>query len=68
MRGEEIDIAEHALLTSTMVRVAQRIGLNRIPRNIGPTFGDVLRAGIEHDRELAERNRNIEHGEREASS
>jgi hypothetical protein len=28
-RGEEIDIQEHSLLVSTLVRVAQRIGIDR---------------------------------------
>jgi hypothetical protein len=32
--GEEIDIAEHALLCSTMVRVGNKIGVNRIPRDV----------------------------------
>jgi hypothetical protein len=42
--GEEIDIAEHALLTSTMVRVAQRIGVDRIPRDVSsPSLADILR-------------------------
>ena len=35
--GETIDIAEHALLTSTMVRVAQRIGIDRIPKDLEPS-------------------------------
>ena len=42
--GEEIDISEHALLTSTMVRVAQRIGVDRIPRDVSsPSLADILR-------------------------
>jgi hypothetical protein len=32
--GEEIDIQQHALLSSTMVRVAQRIGIDRIPKDV----------------------------------
>ena len=41
--GETIDIAEHALLTSTMVRVAQRIGIDRIAKNInGPSLGELI--------------------------
>lgn len=38
VRGEEIDIAEHSLLSSTLVRLAQRIGISRIPKNITPTL------------------------------
>ncbi len=40
--GEEIDISEHALLCSTLVRVAQRIGINRVPRNVVPTVAEYL--------------------------
>jgi hypothetical protein len=32
--GEEINIAEHALLCSTLVRIGHRIGLARIPREV----------------------------------
>ncbi len=34
--GEEISIAEHALLCSTLVRVARQIGVDRIPKDVGP--------------------------------
>jgi hypothetical protein len=37
-RGEAIDITEHALLTSSMVRVATRIGLGRTARAVAPTL------------------------------
>jgi hypothetical protein len=40
--GEEIDITQHALLVSTMVRVAQRIGIDRIPRDITPNLDQYL--------------------------
>lgn len=42
VRGEAIDIQEHALLCSTMVRVAQRIGINRVARNVTPTVDQYL--------------------------
>lgn len=42
--GAEINIAEHALLTSSMVRVAQRIGINRLPKNITPDLREYLEA------------------------
>jgi hypothetical protein len=32
--GEQIDIQEHATLSSTLVRLAQRIGVERIPRDV----------------------------------
>jgi hypothetical protein len=35
-RGEEIDITQHALLCSSLVRLAQRIGIDRIPRAVTP--------------------------------
>ena len=42
--GEQIDVGEHALLTSTMVRVAQRIGVDRVPRDVSsPSLADILR-------------------------
>jgi hypothetical protein len=40
--GEMIDIGEHALLCSTLVRVAQRIGIDRRSRNITPTVADYV--------------------------
>ena len=33
-RGENIDISEHALLCSTLTRLASRIGLDRIPKDV----------------------------------
>ena len=48
--GKTIDITEHAQLCSTLVRVAQRIGINRIAKEIGPTVMDLLREGQQqHD-------------------
>jgi hypothetical protein len=35
-RGEQIDITQHAVLSSTLVRLAQRIGIERRPRNVTP--------------------------------
>ncbi len=43
-RGEAIDIAEHATLSSTLVRLAQRIGIDRRAKNITPTLADYLAA------------------------
>ena len=34
--GEQIDIAEHATLSSTLVRLAQRIGIDRRAKDITP--------------------------------
>ena len=33
--GEEISITEHALLVSSLVRVANKIGIDRIPKDVG---------------------------------
>ena len=41
--GEEVDISEHAQLSSTLVRLAQRIGINRVAKNITPSLSDILR-------------------------
>jgi hypothetical protein len=48
--GEQIDIAEHATLSSTLVRLAQRIGINRMPHDITP---DPLTYARERERERA---------------
>jgi hypothetical protein len=42
--GEQIDVQEHALLCSTLVRVAQRIGINRIAKNITPSVEEYVRS------------------------
>ena len=43
-RGEKIDITEHALLCSTLVRVSRQIGIDRIAKNITPTLSEYLSA------------------------
>lgn len=42
--GETIDIAEHAQLTSAMVRVATRIGIGRRAKNLTPTVREYVNA------------------------
>jgi hypothetical protein len=42
-RGENVDISEYALLSSTLVRLANRIGIERVARDISPTLSDILR-------------------------
>jgi hypothetical protein len=39
--GEDIDIERHALQTSSLVRVAQRIGLGRMPKTV-PSLAEYL--------------------------
>ena len=41
--GEQIDVQRHATLSSTLVRLAQRIGVNRRAKLISPTLSDMLR-------------------------
>jgi hypothetical protein len=55
VNGEAIDLAEHALLCSTLVRLAQRIGIDRRSRNVTPTLSDYLVSKqIDSDMEAAE--------------
>jgi hypothetical protein len=42
VNGETIDISEHCLLSSTLVRLANRIGLNRIPKDVSLTVAEYL--------------------------
>jgi hypothetical protein len=44
-RGEHINIQEYSLVVSTMVRVAQRIGIDRVPRDIAPSLAQYLNEG-----------------------
>lgn len=45
--GEQIDVQQHAHLTSTMTRVVQRIGINRRARDVVPDLRDYLDAKAE---------------------
>jgi hypothetical protein len=38
--GEQIDLNEHALLCSSLVRLAQRIGINKALRDVMPKLAD----------------------------
>ena len=40
--GEAIDIAEHTALASTLVRLATRIGVTRVARDVTPNLKDYL--------------------------
>jgi hypothetical protein len=42
--GKTIDVAQHALLCSTLVRLAQRIGIDRTAREIVPTLHQYIAA------------------------
>jgi hypothetical protein len=41
--GEDISAGEHALIASTMVRLAGKLGLRRRPRDVTPNLDDLLR-------------------------
>ena len=48
--GKQIDIGEHCLLSSTLVRLATRIGINRTAREIVPTLSQYIEnEHIEHE-------------------
>lgn len=55
VNGEEISIAEHSLLSSTLVRLAQRIGISRMPKNVTPHLHDYLeqRAAVSDNEAVA---------------
>lgn len=43
LRGEEIDVTEHAVVCSTLVRVARQIGIDRIaPDTKVPTLATIM--------------------------
>jgi len=41
--GETIDISEHALLCSTLTRLASRLGLERRVKDVTPGLDEILR-------------------------
>lgn len=44
VRGEPVSLAEHASLCSNLVRLGQRIGLDRIAKDVTPSLIERLRA------------------------
>jgi hypothetical protein len=55
--GQQIDLNDHALLSSTLVRLASRLGIERTARNITPSLADYLA-----ENRLADRRRDVERG------
>jgi hypothetical protein len=49
-RGEQVEIGAHSTLASTLVRIGQRIGIDRVPRDIGNGLGDMWRAELQQQR------------------
>lgn len=41
--GQQVDIVEHSQAISSMVRIASRIGINRVARDVTPSLDDILR-------------------------
>ena len=56
--GEQIDIQEHATLSSTLVRLAQRIGIDRVPRDVTPSLSEYLASLEDEAADEAERRDN----------
>lgn len=48
-RGEEIDIGQHALLCSSLVRLAQRIGIDRRVLKDVMSLADILKSGSDEE-------------------
>jgi hypothetical protein len=46
-RGEDIDVATHALLCSTLTRLAARIGIDRRSKIVGSTLSDYIHDAAE---------------------
>jgi hypothetical protein len=49
--GEDIDIVKHALLCSTLTRLSQRNGINRIPRDVTPSLNTYLARKVQDEAE-----------------
>ena len=43
LAGQDIQLGELSLAASTLTRLASRIGIARVPRQVGTTLGDLLR-------------------------
>jgi hypothetical protein len=58
--GEQVDINEHATLSSTLVRLASRIGIDRVPKDVTPSLRDILQAEADVAAEAEEASPYIE--------
>jgi hypothetical protein len=52
--GAQIDVQEHCLLSSTLTRLAQRIGIDRRSKIIGSTLSDYLDSKVEEAEPITE--------------
>jgi hypothetical protein len=53
LKGEKVDLSELSLAASTLVRIATRIGISRVARDVGSSLGDLLRQ--DHERQQREK-------------
>jgi hypothetical protein len=51
-KGEEVDVATYCRIANSLNRTLVTGGLKRVPKDVGPTLGDILVA--DHRRRLAE--------------
>jgi len=51
VNGERVDVSTFCQLASTTVRLSQRLGIERVPKLVGPTLTDIIRADQERQRE-----------------
>jgi hypothetical protein len=60
-RGEQVSISEHATLSSTLVRLASRLGIDKVDKDDPLTFSNMLKVDMikqqRDNAERAERNR-----------
>ena len=62
-RGEPVDISQHSLLSSTLVRLATRIGLNRVAKTVGGlTLSDLWKADREKQQQQTAAERSGDEG------
>jgi len=43
INGEQVDIGTLCTLASTTVRLSQRLGIERVPKEVGPSLADIIR-------------------------
>jgi hypothetical protein len=56
VNGQAISVADFCQLASTTVRLATRLGVDRIPRDVSPTLADILREGWQREQRERESN------------
>jgi hypothetical protein len=47
VNGDPVNIGEFCQLASTTVRIATRLGIERVARDVGSSLGDLLRRDFE---------------------